>query len=198
MSQSIEDTNNDSVSIKCYMPIPVPAEYICLFPNQMLETYWTMFPDGRQEIPDTVPMYIWRSRMKMKLRYKSKKIPPPPPFRKGYSHNTNYKEKSQDGFPKYKNNNVERGPVKPLPEEFWDKYFELFPDGHVHPESYSYQPIVSIDDSATVVPKDGSYYIKNSSLNLKLRDRESGNSIFIPSTGCDIMDEKYEKWLGSG
>jgi hypothetical protein len=194
MSQSIEDTNNDSVSIT-YMPIPVPAECICLFPNQMLKTYWTMFPDGRQEIPETVPMHIWSSRMKNKLKYKSKKIPPPPPFRRNYWNNIKHTNKSQKEISKYSSN---VGPDKPLPREFWDKYFELFPDGHLNPESYSYQPLVAINnnESTTVVPNDGSYYIKNSSLNLKLRDVESGNSIFIPSTGCDIMDG--ERWIGPG
>jgi hypothetical protein len=93
-------------------PIPVPSGCIDLFPADMRGIYWKMFPSG-QEMPATVPPKIWNKHM-LKCLGENAKIPPPPPLW------VNYWEKID--WPK--------GPLPPVPVEFWDAYLNMFPNGH--------------------------------------------------------------------
>jgi hypothetical protein len=121
-------------------PIPVPSECFDMTPSELWPVYWEEYSDGT-ELPAAVPRAVWEKQWvaRNKGLAETVKPPAPPPLWKSYwgklrdpaLRSRQRKRDSEDALP----------PVFParLSRRFWDRYFELFPDGHRAPE-YAPQP----------------------------------------------------------
>jgi hypothetical protein len=189
----------------CDMPIPVPAEAIDMMPREMWPIYWEMFPDGKQELPATVPPQVWKAHMKRAFR--DDKPPPPPPILKSYwgkvssgpalqdRHAKKRKAEETGGEPGEAQRPPPSGPSQPLPQLFWDRYFRLFPHGHCAASRYE--------------PNDGKpayneleftkprYMLCRGTLCVRVSGDHEVSPVYVPSTGCDAFDAGGN-WLGPG
>ena len=183
------------------MPVPVPAEAVCMLPPAMWPVYWEMFPDGRQELPATVPAPLWKAHMKRV--YNDASPPPPPPILKSYwgkissgpaLTDRSSKKRKAPGDDKPEPRGPPMGPSPPVPKAFWDRYFQLFPHGHC--TTGKYEPAdgkPAYDEYTAMVPR---YMFRRGTLCVRVNgDTEA--PIYRASTGCDAFDNKGN-WLGSG
>ena len=183
------------------MPPSVPAECVDMLPSEMWPTYWGMFPDGRQELPATVPANLWRAHMKK--RFKDDAPPPPPPIWKSYWGRVSTgpaltertkKRKASEPEPEKEKRRQPAGPEPPVPDAFWHRYFEIFPHGHCGASRY--EPMdgkPAYDEYAALVPR---YIVRRGTICVRVNgDQEA--PLYMPSTGCDAFDERG-RWLGPG
>ena len=184
------------------MPPGVPAECVDMLPREMWPVYWDMFPDGRQELPATVPAHLWRAHMKK--RFRDEKPPPPPPIWKSYwgkvstgpALTDKAKKRPKQGEPEKaaERRGPPAGPEPPVSNAFWDRYFDIFPHGHC--ASGRYEPLdgkPAYDEVAAILPR---YLSRRGTICVRISaDQEA--PIYAASTGCDALDEKGN-WLGPG
>ena len=180
------------------MPPSVPAECVDMLPREMWPVYWEMFPDGRQELPATVPPHLWRAHMKKRCR--DNDPPPPPPIWKSYWGRVSTGPALTDRSKKPKPTDEPQkkgppaGPEPPLPDRFWDRYFEIFPYGHCAPARY--EPLdgkPAYDEVAAILPR---YLSRRGTICVRISaDHEA--PVYVASTGCDALDESGN-WIGPG
>jgi len=173
-------------------PIPVPSEAFDFTPPDVWRIYWEEHPRG-VELPATVPKKLWDAHWKRRNPELAKKEQPPPPpaLLKSYWGRlrgralSDRKRKREAG-----DDPGELPPVWPpqLSRRFWDRYFELFPDGHPAPEQGPYRPFAEGE------PEHPKYTIQCGGLHVNTL--KSGR-FYRPSTGVDAWDEEGN-WLGPG
>jgi hypothetical protein len=188
--------------IMCDMPIPVPSEAIDMLPREMWPIYWEMFPDGRQEMPATVPPQAWRAHMKRTFR--DDKPPPPPPILKSYwgkvssgpvLRDRHAKKRKALGDEPGEARPPPAGPEPPVPQMFWDRYFQLFPHGHC--AASRYEPLdgkPAYNESEFANPR---YLLRRGTLCIRVSGEHEFPTVYVPSTGCDAFDD-CGNWLGPG
>ncbi len=171
-----------------------------MLPPAMWPIYWEMFPDGRQELPATVPPPLWKAHMKAMGRDRP---PPPPPILKSYwgkissgpaLTDRSSKKRKAPGDGKPEPRGPPTGPSPPVPRAFWDRYFDLFPQGHC--AAGAYEPAdgkPAYDEYLALVPR---YMFRRGTLCVRVNgDLEA--PVYRASTGCDAFDARGN-WLGSG
>jgi hypothetical protein len=178
-------------------PLSVPAECVDMLPPEMWQVYWEMFPDGRQELPATVPPGIWKAHMKQFVCRDATPIPPPPPIWKAYwgrvssgpamvDRKRKPADKPQRGPP--------QGPEPPVPAAFWERYFQIFPRGHCMASEYA--PLdgkPAYDELAAVLPR---YIVRSGAICIRVSG-DTEPPVYVKSTGCDSFD-KRGRWAGPG
>ena len=180
------------------MPPPCPAEGIDMLPPAMWGVYWDMFPDGRQELPATVPFPLWNAQMK---RMNPPKMLGPPPILKSYWGKVSsgpalidrHKKSKTPAAPKERPTPM--GPSPPVPRAFWDRYFEMFPLGHC--VAAPYEPAdgkPAFDEAEFKKPR---YMFRGGTLCVRISGESEPFPIYRASTGCDSFDNKGN-WLGPG
>ena len=167
-------------------PIPVPSECFDMTPPDLWSVYWEEYPEGT-ELPATVPKGTWEKEWERRNETLAltAKAPPPPPLWKSY-------------WGKLRGNALSSRKRKPDPEEalppvypprlsrrFWQRYFELFPDGHGAP---GYEPQGPAQDYQEQPP---TYKLVRGSLHVFDR------GVWRPSTGVDALDPSGN-WVGAG
>lgn len=172
-----------------------------MLPPAMWPVYWEMFPDGRQELPATVPAALWKAQMQ---RLGVDRAGPAPPILKSYwgkvssgpalTDRTKLKRKAPGDNGKPEPRGPPMGPSPPVPKAFWDRYFHLFPRGHC--STGAYEPAdgrPAYDEYLALVPR---YMFRRSNLCVRVNgDQEA--PIYRASTGCDAFDTRGN-WLGPG
>ena len=191
------------MSCACPMPPGVPAECVDMLPREMWPVYWEMFPDGRQELPATVPRDLWRANMKR--RYRDDAPPPPPPIWKSYwgrvssgpaltDRNKKRKAPAAGEEPGKAERPPPAAPERPVPAAFWDRYFDIFPHGHC--AASRYEPLdgkPAYDEFSALVPR---HVFRRGTLCVRI-SADSEAPLYVPSTGCDAFDAGG-RWLGPG
>jgi hypothetical protein len=163
-------------------PIGVPAEAVDLMPPVMWPIYWEMFPDGRQELPATVPYPLWKQQMQKIGRHP---VPPAPPIWQSFWGKIRHEDDSRYAQERKKQKLPEmpsdliHGPSPPVPLKFWEKYFELFPEGHL------FAPYEPADGKPAYLSEKPRYMFRKGTLCVRVDDKVD---IYVPSTGCDELD----------
>jgi len=128
-------------------PIPVPSECFDMTPSELWPVYWEEYPHGT-ELPATVPKFVWDKQWLKRNQAMADVInpPAPPPLWKGYwgkmkGSALNSRMSKCKGKSSSHDETTELPPVYPhrLSKRFWERYFELFPDGH-NATGYEPQP----------------------------------------------------------
>ncbi len=121
-------------------PIPVPSECFDMTPPELWAVYWAEYPSGT-ELPATVPKWAWDRQWRKRNQETAKhRLPPPPPgLWKCY-----WGKLRDRALESRKRKREEQEPLPPvfaprLSNAFWNRYFEIFPDGHRAPEC-AHQP----------------------------------------------------------
>ena len=154
-----------------------------MLPPAMWETYWELCPSGREQLPATVPYPLWKEQMAKMNRYP---VPPAPPIIVSYWGKVKYedeerfaKERKKSGLPERKPSGLIHGPCPSVPLKFWEKYFSLYPLGHV---SFPYEPA---DGKPAYLSEKPRYMFRKGTLCVRVED---SMNIYVPSTGCDELD----------
>lgn len=176
-------------------PISVPSEAFDFTPPDAWRIYWEEYPRGT-EMPATVPKKLWDAHWRRRNPdLAEKEMPPAPPaFWKCYWGKFRGRALSDRKRKRADDEGDSEGlpPVWPpqLSKRFWERYFEVFPDGHPAPEQGPYRPFVPGEQEPE------KYKLVSGSLHVNV----SGNPkcpIWRPSTGVDAWD-KDGAWLGPG
>ncbi len=166
-------------------PIPVPSECFDMTPPEMWPVYWEENPNGT-ELPATVPKAMWENHWRRKNSSLAETMNPPPPpalwrcywgkLRGNALSSRKRKPDPEDSLP----------PVFPprQSKRFWNRYFELFPDGHAAP-GYTPQP------PQPWQPDPEKYKLVRGSLHVFDR------GMWRPSTGVDRWNADGS-WAGAG
>jgi hypothetical protein len=152
-------------------------------------------------MPASVPKKLWDAQWKRRnpSLAETSKPPPPPPLLRSY-----WGKLRGNALVDRKRKRGEDGPSippvfpPPLSKRFWDRYFELYPDGHPAPPQEPYRPFAFGQEE----PK------KYCFLDTKREGKSSGSlhvnvssnpacPIWRPSTGVDAWDN-HGNWLGPG
>jgi hypothetical protein len=170
-----------------------------MLPREMWGVYWEMFPDGRQELPATVPYNLWKAHMK--ITFNDTNPPPPPPIHKCYWSKLSSGPALTDRHKKPKTTPEPNarpppvGPSPPVPVAFWHRYFAMFPRGHC-PAS-TYEPAdgkPAFDESQFSKPR---YLFKRGTLCVRVSGEHASIPVYRASTGCDAFDAQGN-WIGPG
>lgn len=179
-------------------PIPVPSECFDLTPSDLWPAYWSCYPQGT-EMPPCVPKPIWEKNWRKRnpdRNQKGEQPPPPPVFLRGYWGRFNHKaltsrrptKKQKTGSP------TDEPPERVLPprlsDEFWKKYFEIFPNGHNAPPQSS-GPYTPYNPANEPPPR---YAFINRQLCVNVSSRPDC-PVWRPSTGVDSWDDRGN-WTG--
>lgn len=174
------------------MPIPVPSEAIDHTPRELWAVIWEEHPLG-VEMPASVPKKLWDAQWKRRNPELSlKQSPPlPPPLLRSYWGRLRGNA-LVDRKRKRDSDDSSIPPVfgPPLSRSVWQRYFELFPDGHPAPPQEPYRPAAYGEQAP---PK---YSLIKGSLHVNVSSNPAC-PIWRPSTGVDAWD-KHGAWLGPG
>lgn len=169
-------------------PPPVPSECICFLPPEMFPVYWRLYPSGT-ELPATVPKKIWESNWTRKNKSSAVKKPPDPPsLMKGYWGRLKGPALMPRSSGKRKAPEPDLPSVWPpmLCREFWDEYFQIFPNGHASPP---YAP-KSQDEQ-----ERSRYSLRDGNLCVNV-SKDAEFPVWRASEGCDAFDADGN-WIGS-
>ena len=181
------------------LPIPVPSECIDFTPPSLWPVIRSFYPSG-VEMPAAVPKQLWEKncRTRYPQRHKAGEQPPPPPaFLKGYWGRLRNRALEPRRPSKKQKTSADKGTSDALPPvqapklcaEFWQRYFEMFPDGHRAPVQEPY------GSSALGWQENSKHRLIRGSRHVNVAKRPQ--EIWQPSTGIDAWDEEGN-WLGPG